>query len=85
MGRPLLTSTLSPRGAAYLKDNLLRCLVRLQEVAHIQEGMVLVAGLLPLQVVPPKLDELLAVGGHAGWQVAHHQSGQLKQFHVDCI
>ena len=54
-------------------------------MAHIQEGMVLVAGLLPLQVVPPKLDELLAVSGHAGWQVAHHQCGQLKQLHVDCI
>ncbi len=54
-------------------------------MAHIQEGMVLVAGLLSLQVVPAKLDQLLAVRGHAAWQVPHEQGGQLKQLHVDCI
>ena len=70
---------------ACLKNDLFRGLVSLQEVADIEKSMVLVAGLLPLQVVPPKLDQLLAVCRHAAWQVAHHQCCQLQQLHVDCI
>ena len=69
----------------YLKDYLLRGLVRLQKMAHIKEGMVLVAGLLPLEVIPAKLDELLAVCGHAVGQVSHQQCCHLKQLHVDGI
>lgn len=68
-----------------LQDDLFWSLICLQEVADIQEGVVLVAGLLPFQVVPAKFDELLAVGGHAAWQVAHQQRRQLKELHVDCI
>jgi len=69
----------------YLKDYFLRGLVRLQKMAHVEEGMVLVTGLLPLQVIPAKLDELLAVYSHAVGQVSHQQSCHLKQLHVDCI
>ena len=71
--------------AAYLKDYFLRGLVRLQKMAHIKEGMVFVAGLLPLQVVPAKLYELLAVCSHAVGQISHQQCCHLKQLHVDCI
>ncbi len=69
----------------YLKDYLLWGLVRLQKMADIEEGMVLVARLLPLQVVPAKFDQLLAVCSHAVGQISHQQCCHLKQLHVDGI
>lgn len=72
-------------GVTCLENNLFWSLVCLQEVADVQEGMVLVAGLFPFEVIPSKLDELLAVGGHAAGQVAHHQRCKLKQLHVDGV
>lgn len=68
-----------------LKDNFLWGLVRLQKMADIEESMVFVARLLPLQVVPAKLDELLAVCSHAVGQVSHQQRCHLKQLHIDGI
>ena len=49
---------------ADLEDNLLRCLICFQKVAHIEEGVVLVAGVFTFQVVPAKFDELFSVNGH---------------------
>ena len=47
--------------------------------------MILIAGVLPLQMIPAKLDQLLAMNGHHAGQVPHQQRGQLQQLHVDWV
>lgn len=63
-----------------LQNDLLGRLVGLQEVADVDEGPLLAgAAVLPLQVVPPVLDQLLAVRVQLLGHVLDQGGGQLQQ------
>ena len=69
-------SSRNPKGASHLERDLLRRHKDTEEVAHVQEGIEATGAVIPLQVVPARLDELLAVGG----QLLGHL--QIQQSHI---
>eukprot|EP00959_Pyramimonas_sp_CCMP1952_P437494 9159893-Pyramimonas_sp.AAC.1 len=59
--RTIFVTNDSRKRSSHLQDDLLRRLVGVEEGAHVDEGPLLAAGVLALEVVPAKLDQLLAV------------------------
>ena len=72
------------RGAR-LQDDLLGGLVGIQEVADVEEGVVLGGAVVALEVVPAKLDELLAVLHQLLRRAPYQQRRQLQQLHLHAL
>ena len=67
------------QGDENLEHNLLGSLVRLQKVADVDERPLLAADVLGLEVVPTKLDELLAVSHELVGEVADEQRAHAQE------
>ena len=70
---------------AHLQDNLLGGLVGVEEVADVEEGIVLGGAVVALEMVPAELDELLAVLHQLLRRAPDQQRRQLQQLHLHAL
>lgn len=67
----------------HLEHDFFRRLVGVEKVADVDEGPLLGGAVLVLEVIPPKLDELLAVLHQLALHLADEQRSQLQQLDAD--
>ena len=70
---------------ADLQHDLLGGLVGVEEVADVEEGVVLGGAVVALEVVPAELDELLAVLHQLLRRAPDQQRRQLQQLHLHAL
>ena len=66
----------------HLQDDLLRRLIRLEEVAHVDEGPLLGAAVLRLEMVPAELDELLAMAHELVGEVTNEKRAETEELNA---